>query len=347
MVRSCPYSAEVVIDSNTGRSKGYGFVRFGDESKRSRALTEMNGALCSNRQMRVGVASPKRAVANQQQHSSQAVIVAGGHGPNGFTAQGSQSDGDSNNSTMKDLRQPFTQFGEVVSVKIPVGKGCGFVQFDNRKSADDAIQSLNGTVIGRTLSGSLGEEHRKSSVESGVDERVSVFEYAEESRQMPNFVIGKCTRVQPIKNGKKGDHAVGDIPGVRYKVVKHEEGDESEVSYKTERLAIEYYDPKLGEFVAGDEDLLFLIVKDDDEDGVEVVKFARQGTPIVEIRTMTFAEVTLGGRYQVRLIKQLNEPNDVKITECNIGRLLTILVGLGGFVPKHELMKRVNSSIEL
>lgn len=32
----------------------------------------------------------------------------------------------------EDLRQPFSQFGEVVSVKIPVGKGCGFVQFANR-----------------------------------------------------------------------------------------------------------------------------------------------------------------------------------------------------------------------
>ncbi|KAJ4894005.1 Polyadenylate-binding protein RBP47B [Raphanus sativus] len=173
-------SAKVVIDSNTGRSKGYGFVRFGDEEERSRALNEMNGALCCNRQMRVGVATPKRAVANNQhQHSSQAVIVAGGHGANGFTGYGSQSDGDSNNSTIfvggvgpdvteEDLRQPFTQFGEVVSVKIPVGKGCGFVQLSNRcsvelisirileptylcyrKSADDAIQSLNGTVIGK------------------------------------------------------------------------------------------------------------------------------------------------------------------------------------------------------
>ena len=33
-----------------------------------------------------------------------------------------------------DLRQPFLQFGEVVSVKIPVGKGCGFVQFADRYS---------------------------------------------------------------------------------------------------------------------------------------------------------------------------------------------------------------------
>ncbi|KAG2246714.1 hypothetical protein Bca52824_086342 [Brassica carinata] len=154
-------SAKVVIDSNTGRSKGYGFVRFGDEGERSRALTEMNGALCSNRQMRVGVATPKRAVANHQQYSSQAVVLAGGHGAaNGSMANGSQADGESNNSTIfvggldpdvtdEDLRQPFTEFGEVVSVKIPVGKGCGFVQFANRKSADDAIQSLNGTVIGK------------------------------------------------------------------------------------------------------------------------------------------------------------------------------------------------------
>lgn len=153
--------AKVVIDSNTGRSKGYGFVRFGDENERSRALTEMNGAFCSNRQMRVGIATPKRAVANQQQHSSQALILAGGHGgANGSMAHGSQTDGESTNSTIfvggidpdvtdEDLRQPFSQFGEVVSVKIPVGKGCGFVQFADRKSAEDAIQSLNGTVIGK------------------------------------------------------------------------------------------------------------------------------------------------------------------------------------------------------
>ncbi|XP_019092700.1 PREDICTED: polyadenylate-binding protein RBP47B-like isoform X2 [Camelina sativa] len=152
--------AKVVIDSNSGQSKGYGFVRFGDENERSRALTEMNGAFCSNRQMRVGVATPKRAVANQQQHSSQALILAGGHGANGYMAHGSQSDGESTNSTIfvggidpdvtdEDLRQPFSQFGDVVSVKIPVGKGCGFVQFADRKSAEDAIESLNGTVIGK------------------------------------------------------------------------------------------------------------------------------------------------------------------------------------------------------
>ncbi|KAF3609421.1 hypothetical protein DY000_02048356 [Brassica cretica] len=102
--------AKVVIDSNTGRSKGYGFVRFGDENERSKALTEMNGAFCSSRQMRVGVATPKRAAAYGQQNGSQALTLAGGHGGNG-----SMADGESNNAT----------------------------------SAEEAIGSLNGTVIGK------------------------------------------------------------------------------------------------------------------------------------------------------------------------------------------------------
>ncbi|VVB00738.1 unnamed protein product [Arabis nemorensis] len=153
-------SAKVVIDSNTGRSKGYGFVRFGDENERSRAMTEMHGAFCSSRQMRVNIATPKRAAAYGQQNASQALTLAGGHGGNGSMSNGSLSDGESNNATIfvggldadvteEDLMQPFSQFGEVVSVKIPVGKGCGFVQYGNRQSAEDAIENLNGTVIGK------------------------------------------------------------------------------------------------------------------------------------------------------------------------------------------------------
>ncbi|KAJ7946034.1 Polyadenylate-binding protein [Quillaja saponaria] len=155
-------AAKVVIDSNSGRSKGYGFVRFGDENERSRALTEMNGAYCSSRPMRISAATPKKSYGHQQQqqYSSQAVVLAGGHPSNGAMAQGPQSQGESSNTTIfvggldsdvgdEDLRQPFSQFGEVISVKIPVGKGCGFVQFADRKSAEDAIQGLNGTVIGK------------------------------------------------------------------------------------------------------------------------------------------------------------------------------------------------------
>eukprot|EP01018_Ginkgo_biloba_P021413 Gb_00656 [translate_table: standard] len=51
--------AKVVKDVLTGRSKGYGFVKFCDENERNRALTEMNGEYCSHRPMRVSVATSK------------------------------------------------------------------------------------------------------------------------------------------------------------------------------------------------------------------------------------------------------------------------------------------------
>ncbi|XP_057974178.1 polyadenylate-binding protein RBP47-like [Malania oleifera] len=147
-------AAKVVIDANTGRSKGYGFVRFEDDNERTQAMTEMHGAYCSSRAMRIGAATPRKSSGYQQQYSQ------GGYASNGVSGQGVQSDGDSTNTTIfvggldpsvtdEDLRQPFTQYGEVVSVKIPSGKGCGFVQFANRNDAEEALQKLNGTIIGK------------------------------------------------------------------------------------------------------------------------------------------------------------------------------------------------------
>ncbi|KAJ9166194.1 hypothetical protein P3X46_020976 [Hevea brasiliensis] len=144
-------AAKVVFDANTGRSKGYGFVRFGDDSERAQAMTEMNGVHCSSRPMRIGAATPRKSSGYQQQ---------GGYSSNGASGQGFQSDGDSTNTTIfvggldpnvtdEDLKQPFSQYGEIVSIKIPVGKGCGFVQFGSRSNAEEALQKLNGTVIGK------------------------------------------------------------------------------------------------------------------------------------------------------------------------------------------------------
>jgi RNA recognition motif-containing protein len=60
--------AKVVMDTITGRSKGYGFIRFGDENEKTRAMSEMNGVYCSSRPMRISMATPKKSmgVASQQ-----------------------------------------------------------------------------------------------------------------------------------------------------------------------------------------------------------------------------------------------------------------------------------------
>lgn len=88
------------------------------------------------------------------------------------------------------------------------------------------------------------------------------------------------------------------------------------------------------------------------------------GRPVVEPGTVLFAEVlgrTLSGRpllstrrlfrriawHRVRQIKQLNEPILIKITEWNTGGLLTRIEGLRAFLPKIELMNKINNYTEL
>ncbi|MCD9644214.1 hypothetical protein HAX54_032362 [Datura stramonium] len=129
----------VVIDANTGRSRGYGFIRFGDDNERSQAMTEMNGVYCLSRPMRIGAATPRKSSGYLRHYFSQ-----GGYSSSTPT-QGSPRDVDSTNTTIfvggldpnvsdEDLRLPFAQYGEIASLKI---------------DAEKALQKLNGTAIGK------------------------------------------------------------------------------------------------------------------------------------------------------------------------------------------------------
>ncbi|KAL6509833.1 hypothetical protein OROGR_022321 [Orobanche gracilis] len=178
------------------------------------------------------------------------------------------------------------------------------------------------------------------------------------------------------------------------------------IKEETEKVNVEYYEPKAGDFVVGvvvsgnenkldvnvgadllgtmltkdvlplyDKDMEYLLCdleKDPEEFLVPgkagIMKNdealsgeSMQGRPVVEIGTILFAEVlgrTLGGRPLLstrRLfrrmawhrVKQLNEPIEVTITEWNTGGLLTRIEGLRAFLPKAELMNRVNNFTEL
>ncbi|CAA6658222.1 unnamed protein product [Spirodela intermedia] len=138
--------AKVVMDRITGRSKGYGFVRFGDANEQTRAMTEMNGMFCSTRPMRIGPATTKKTVTAQPKASYPGT-------------QPTQTDIDPSNTTIfvggldasvtdELLKQVFGQYGELVGVKIPVGKRCGFVQFASRACAEEALLMLNGAQLG-------------------------------------------------------------------------------------------------------------------------------------------------------------------------------------------------------
>lgn len=141
---------QVITDAITGRSKGYGFVRFAMETERDRSHSEMNGHFLSNRPIRVSLATARKN------------MPAMG-GPGGMMAMQAPhpSDFDPTNTTLfigglssavseDQLRALFGRFGDIIYVKIPAGKGCGFVQFVLRTSAERAMAAMNGSVLGNS-----------------------------------------------------------------------------------------------------------------------------------------------------------------------------------------------------
>ncbi|CEP62349.1 Nam8p LALA0_S05e03664g [Lachancea lanzarotensis] len=177
-------NAKIVFDQMTGVSKGYGFVKFGQESEQQRALMEMQGTFLNGRAIRVSTTSknknkflqpqiqqtqhvpPQQQV--QQSYSHQFQSASSGN-QQSATAQSQfiypvqqqpavTQYTDPHNTTVfigglsalvteEELRAYFQPFGSIVYVKIPVGKGCGFVQYVDRLSAETAISRMQGFPI--------------------------------------------------------------------------------------------------------------------------------------------------------------------------------------------------------
>ena len=54
-------SAQVIMDRDTGRSKGFGFVEMGSEQEAQAAITALNGQEKDGRALTVNVARPKES----------------------------------------------------------------------------------------------------------------------------------------------------------------------------------------------------------------------------------------------------------------------------------------------
>ncbi|KIM20034.1 hypothetical protein M408DRAFT_82634, partial [Serendipita vermifera MAFF 305830] len=151
-------NAKVMVDSVTGISKGYGFVRFTSEADQKRALLEMQGLYCKSRPSKYCSSLP----------SQLETILGGSIGPltgdlNGGGApvehKPNVPPSDPLNTTVfvgglspliseETLRTFFAPFGAIHYVKVPPGKSCGFVQYVRKSDAERAIEALGGFSIG-------------------------------------------------------------------------------------------------------------------------------------------------------------------------------------------------------
>lgn len=148
-----------MTDPRTGLTRGYGFVRFSSQLDQIQALNEMQGFIIGNRPIRVSLATPKNnstsTITNTILNNNESLSPTF----NNSTLIQQQQNQMQQNTTVfvgglscplqeDELRQYFSIFGEIIYVKIPPGKGCGFVQFVSRQSAEMAIDQMNGYQIG-------------------------------------------------------------------------------------------------------------------------------------------------------------------------------------------------------
>lgn len=182
---SSTLNAKIVLDQVTGVSKGYGFVKFGNESEQQRSLLEMQGVFLNGRAIRVSTTSKNKSRFQGTNAGGSNPVTATAFNGAGTPTGSAQSNStqnllqhsqfiypvqqqpalsqftDLNNTTVfigglsslvteDELRAYFQPFGQIVYVKIPVGKGCGFVQYVDRGAAENAIAKMQGFPIGNS-----------------------------------------------------------------------------------------------------------------------------------------------------------------------------------------------------
>ena len=154
--------ATVVVDSESKRSKGYGFVTFADVEDAQSAKNAIHGSLFEGQKIKVELAEPRHRVVNEDCSTTATKAKA--------QAQPGLQKSDFQHSTKLIVRnlpwtikEPehlavlFRSYGKVKHVTLPQKKfglsaGFGFVVLRGRKNAERALEGVNGREVGgRTL----------------------------------------------------------------------------------------------------------------------------------------------------------------------------------------------------
>ncbi|XP_012686301.1 ELAV-like protein 2 [Clupea harengus] len=122
-------SCKLVRDKITGQSLGYGFVNYAEPKDAEKAINTLNGLRLQTKTIKVSYARPSSASIRDAN-----LYVSGLP----------------KTMTQKELEQLFSQYGRIITSRIlvdqvtGVSRGVGFIRFDRRVEAEEAIKGLNG-----------------------------------------------------------------------------------------------------------------------------------------------------------------------------------------------------------
>jgi RNA recognition motif-containing protein len=146
-------SARVLMDPATGKSKGYGFVKFSDYAEYKQALETMNGVFILSRPIRVGesTANKKMAVPGMMYGTAYnpyipqaAAAPAPAVSAETTTICVANIDESINETSLFNM---FQSFGIITNIRFTAGQ-FAFISFAERFSGERAIESMNGKRFG-------------------------------------------------------------------------------------------------------------------------------------------------------------------------------------------------------
>ncbi|CAO4365794.1 unnamed protein product [Caenorhabditis nigoni] len=138
--------AKVIRDTNTTKSKGYGFVSYPKREEAERAIEQMNGQWLGRRTIRTNWATRKPGDQEKPSHYNE----------KSYDEVYNQTSGDNTsvyvgniaNLTEDEIRQAFASYGRISEVRIFKMQGYAFVKFENKNAAAKAITEMNNQDVG-------------------------------------------------------------------------------------------------------------------------------------------------------------------------------------------------------
>ncbi|GFW37288.1 ELAV-like protein 1 [Trichonephila clavipes] len=125
-------AAKIVRHKSTGYSYGFGFVEYTRDTDAARAIQTLNGFQLQNKKIKVAYSRP---------------------GGDNIKNANLYIRGIPKTMTEEQLESLLSEFGEIIQVRLLKdatggrNKGVGFVLYDQRNQAEDAIKKLNGQIL--------------------------------------------------------------------------------------------------------------------------------------------------------------------------------------------------------
>jgi len=138
--------ARVVRDSQTNRSKGYGFIAFVTKAAAAKAIEEMNNKRIGTREVRTNWATSKRAP--PQSNCDPEAVARASSEHNTTVYVGGIQKGHNNDRLLRDT---FNRFGPIEEIRLFEEKGYGFIKFQTHQAATAAICDMHGAIINGSM----------------------------------------------------------------------------------------------------------------------------------------------------------------------------------------------------